>query len=120
MILAITVTNPVISETRNDGLEMIGRFYIRRFQQSSHVARLLGTVETHVKGRVAAVTASLCCYVPLDDPNTMVEFWEYPDEESMHWVRQSLQGATVIPDAMLPENEIHTLDLVFSHNADWD
>ena len=38
----------------------------------------------------------------------------------MHWVRQSLQGATVIPDAMLPENEIHNLDLAFSHNADWD
>ena len=50
----------------------------------------------------------------------MIEFWEYPDEESMHWVRQSLQGATVIPDAMLPENEIHNLDLAFSHNADWD
>ena len=59
------------------GKVMIGRFYIRRFQQSSHVARLLGTVETHVKGRVAAVTASLHCYVPLDDPNTMIEFWEY-------------------------------------------
>lgn len=99
---------------------MVGRLYIRRFQQASHVIRLLGTVETHVKGRIAAVTASLACYVPNNDPATMIELWEYPDESSMQWVQQSLQGATVIPDAMLPENEIHTLDLVLSHNADWD
>ena len=99
---------------------MIGRLYIRRFQEPAHVVRLLGTVDTHVKGRVSAVTASLCCYVPVDDPNIMVEVWEYPDEDSMSWVRQSLQGATVIPDAMLPENEIHTLDLAVSHNADWE
>ena len=31
-----------------------------------------------------------------------------------------MQGATVIPDAMLPENEIHNLDLALSYNADWE
>lgn len=99
--------------------EMIARLYIRQFQSADNVNRLLGTVETHVKGRISAVTASLDCFVPAADPTVMIELWEYPDEDSMHWVRQSLQAATVIPDKMLPENEIHTLDCVLAFNADW-
>lgn len=100
--------------------DMTARLYLRTFKTPEMVTRMLGTVETHVKGRVAAVTASLYCYVPEQHPNVMVELWEYPDEDSMHWVRQSLQGATVIPDKMLPENEIHNLECVLSFNADWD
>lgn len=99
---------------------MIARLYFRTFKQSDMVQRMLGTIDTHVMNRIAAVTASLMVYVPNDHPNQMVELWEYPDEDSMLWVRQSMQGATVIPDAMLPENEIHNLDLVLSHNADWE
>ncbi|MCE2517653.1 MAG: hypothetical protein J4F41_07455 [Alphaproteobacteria bacterium] len=99
---------------------MIARLYIRKFKSPDNVERMVGTVDTHVMSRISAVTASLLVYVPKDAPNHMVELWEYPDEDSMQWVRQSLQGATVIPDAMLPENDIHNLDLVMAHNADWD
>ena len=99
---------------------MIARLYFRTFKKPEMVQRMLGTVDTHVMNRIAAVTASLLVYVANHKPNVMVELWEYPDEDSMAWVRQSMQGATVIPDAMLPENEIHNLDLVFSHNADWE
>ena len=99
---------------------MTARLYIRRFNSVENVERLIGTVETHVMNRISAVTASLMVMASNDQPNIMVELWEYPDEDAMHWVRQSLQGATVIPDAMLPENEIHTLELAASHNADWE
>lgn len=99
---------------------MTARLYIRTFVSAENVERLIGTVETHVMNRISAVTASLMVMASKDHPNIMVELWEYPDEDSMHWVRQSLQGATVIPDAMLPENEIHTLELAASHNADWE
>ena len=99
---------------------MIARLYLRTFKHPEMVQRMLGTIDTHVMHRIAAVTASLLVYVPSERPDQMIELWEYPDEESMLWVRQSMQGATVIPDAMLPENEIHNLDLVLSHNADWD
>ena len=99
---------------------MIARLYIRKFIAAENVERMIGTVETHVMSRISAVAASLLVYVPNSAPNHMAELWEYPDEDSMLWVRQSLQGATVIPDAMLPENEIHNLDLVMSHNADWE
>ena len=99
---------------------MIARLYFRTFKQLDMVQRMLGTIDTHVVNRIAAVTASLMVYVPYDHPTQLVELWEYPDVESMAWVRQSMQGATVIPDAMLPDNEIHNLDLVLSHNADWE
>ena len=99
---------------------MIARLYFRTFKQPEMVRRMLGTIDTHVMGRISAVTASLLVYSCQDDPCQMVELWEYPDEDSMDWVRQSMQGATVIPDAMLPDNEIHNLELVLSHNADWD
>ena len=42
------------------------------------VQRMLGTIDTHVMNRIAAVTASLMVYVPHDHPNRMVELWEYP------------------------------------------
>lgn len=99
---------------------MIARFYVRTFKSSENVERMLGTVDTHVQHRISAVTASLMVYVPKNTPHQMIELWEYPDADSMEWVRQSLQGATVIPDAMLPDNEIHNMNLVFSHNADWE
>ena len=99
---------------------MIGRLYIRRFQQAGHVVRLLGTVETHVKGRVAAVTASLACFVPTSDPTVMIELWEYPDEESMQWVRQSLQGATGSPMPCCRKTKSTLLIWLSPHNAEWD
>ena len=99
---------------------MIARLYYRKFRQEEHVDRMFGTIETHVNNRIVAVSASLMFFRAEDHPATMIELWEYPDEDSMHWVRQSLQGATVIPDAMLPENTIYTLDQIFSHNDDWD
>ena len=99
---------------------MIARLYYRTFPKPEHVERMFGTIETHVNNRIVAVSASLIFLRPESQPETMLELWEYPDEDSMHWVRQSLQGATVIPDAMLPKNTIYTLNAIFSHNADWD
>ena len=99
---------------------MIARLYYRKFRAAEHVDRMFGTIETHVNNRIVAVTASLIFLRPHEHQATMLELWEYPDEDSMHWVRQSLQGATVIPDAMLPENTIHTLNCIYSHNADWE
>ncbi len=99
---------------------MIARLYYRKFKSPDHVTRMFGTIETHVNNRIVAVSASLIFLRSDEHPSTMLELWEYPDEDSMHWVRQSLEGATVIPDAMLPENTIFTLNEIFSHNDDWN
>ncbi len=98
---------------------MIARLYYRKFQSPNHVRRMFSTIETHVNDRIVAVSASLIFLQPDEHPNIMLELWEYPDEDSMHWVRQSLQQATVIPDTMMPENSIYTLNNIFCHNDDW-
>ena len=98
----------------------VARLYIRHFRSVADAERLLSSVETHVRDRIAAVSASLTCFQP-QDRRIVIELWQYPDADSMEWVRGSLQGVTVIPDTMMPQNTIHTLRRVISHGSeDWE
>ena len=99
---------------------MIARLYLRKFNSELCVKRMLATTKNNVIGRISAVSATLDCYVPSNHPNIIIEFWQYPDTSSMEWVQQSLKAVAVIPDKMLPENDIHTLDCVFASGADWE
>jgi hypothetical protein len=47
----------------------------------------------------------------------MMELWRYHNEDDQEWVRQSLTGAHVIPDAMAPKNQIFNLDLIYQSDS---
>ena len=99
---------------------MFARLYYREFHSSDNVPRMLKTIETHVNERIVSVNASLTCLISAEHSATMLELWEYPDKDSMNWVRQSLQGATIVPDSLLPETTVFTLTKIYSHGADWN
>jgi hypothetical protein len=66
---------------------------------------------------ISGVNASLLVWRATAEPTRMMELWRYHNEDDQEWVRQSLTGAHVIPDAMAPKNQIFTLDLIYQSDS---
>jgi len=65
----------------------------------------------------SAVLMPVYWYGATAEPTRMMELWRYHNEDDQEWVRQSLTGAHVIPDAMAPKNQIFTLDLIYQSDS---
>lgn len=91
----------------------IARLYIRQFPDEENVNRMMESVDLHVRHRITGVDANLILFRPVDHMDTLIELWRYHNEDDQSWVKQSLAGANMVPDAMAPRNTIYTLDLIF-------
>ena len=74
----------------------IARIYKRNFTKTADVNEFLQAV-SWIKDRLSAVDVKYRLYQCDDDPLTIFEIWEYPDEDAMEWVQQSMEGASAIP-----------------------
>ena len=80
----------------------IARLYQRQFKSAADVAAFLEAVHL-IEDRITAVDMKYRLYQCEDDPLTIFEIWEYPDEDAMEWVRASMEGAAAIPRRFSPE-----------------
>ena len=95
----------------------IARLYIRDFPVADNVDRMAASVDLQVRHRISGVDASLLVWRATKTPTRMIELWRYHNQDDQEWVRQSLIGAHVIPDAMEPKNQLLTLDLIYQSDT---
>lgn len=85
----------------------IARIYKRTFKHQTDVDEFLQAV-SWIKDRLSAVDVKYRLYQSDDNPLEMFEIWEYPDEDAMEWVQQSMEGASAIPRKFDMKTEIWT------------
>jgi len=88
----------------------LARIYHRKFKTAEDANSFLNATKL-VTERISAVDAIYRVYHVTDDPTTLFEIWEYPDEDAMQWVQSSMQGATTIPRALNPETTIFNAEI---------
>ena len=91
----------------------IARIYQRQFKtiiDAQNFIKSAGLIED----RVSAVDMRYRLYQSDEDPLSIFEIWEYPDEDAMEWVQASMEGATAIPRRFSPETTTTTATVKIS------
>jgi len=88
----------------------LARIYQRKFKTVADADSFIEATKI-VTERISAVDATYRVYHCTDDPTTLFEIWEYPDEDAMQWVQSSMEGATTVPRALNPETTVYTAHL---------
>lgn len=95
----------------------VAQLYIRDFPDAENEDRMAASVDLQVRHRISGVNASLLVWRATAEPTRMMELWRYHIEYDQKWVRQSLTGTHIIPDAMAPKNQIFSLDLIYQSDS---
>lgn len=69
------------------------RIYRREFTEPSDVETFVNSLPI-IRQRIAGAKLRLRLHRCVENPLVIFEIWEYPDEDTMEWVQQSLEGAT--------------------------
>ena len=69
----------------------ISRIYRREFSNPADVETFINSVQV-IEKRISSATLRLRLHQCSENPLVIFEIWEYPDEDTMEWVRQSLEG----------------------------
>jgi len=83
----------------------IARIYKRTFENETDISEFLEAV-SWIPDRLSAVDVKYRLYQCDDDPKVIFEIWEYPDEDAMEWVQQSMEGASAVPRKFQMKTEI--------------
>lgn len=83
----------------------IARIYKRTFENETDISEFLEAV-SWIPDRLSAVDVKYRLYQCDEDPKVIFEIWEYPDEDAMEWVQQSMEGASAVPRKFQMKTEI--------------
>ena len=83
------------------------RIYQRQFKTPTDAAAFIEAAAL-IEDRISAVDMRYRLYQSDDNPLTIFEIWEYPDEDAMEWVRASMEGASAVPRRFSPETVLTT------------
>jgi hypothetical protein len=95
----------------------LARIYIRTFKSADDATAFIDAAQV-INDRITAVDVRYRIYRLHDDPATLCEIWEYPDNDAMQWVQSSMEGATVVPRTLDPKTEIHTATVARSFDCE--
>lgn len=79
------------------------RLYQRQFSNHSDKEEFIAAIDW-IKDRISSVNMEYQVHQSQTDPLLLFEIWYYPDEETMEWVQQAMEGATALPRKF----ELHT------------
>ena len=85
----------------------ISRIYRREFSNPADVETFINSVQV-IEKRISSATLRLRLHQCSENPLVIFEIWEYPDEDTMEWVRQSLEGATSGAPTLAMASESYT------------
>ena len=83
----------------------IARIYKRTFENETDISEFLEAV-SWIPDRLSAVDVKYRLYQCDEDPKVIFEIWEYPNEDAMEWVQQSMEGASAVPRKFQMNTEI--------------
>lgn len=72
------------------------RLYERQFSNPADKDEFIHAIEW-IKGRISSVQMEYQIHQSETDPLRLYEIWFYPDEQTMEWVQQAMEGALAVP-----------------------
>jgi len=86
------------------------RHYEREFTSIADTDEFIAAIDW-IKDRIMAVNMRYQLFVSEQNPLKIYEIWSYPDEMTMQWVQQAMEGATAIPKKFSVTTRADTLHL---------
>lgn len=93
------------------------RLYRRDFENKDDLEEFMSAVNW-IQDRISAVSMKYQAFRIEEAPLSMYEVWHYPDEQTMAWVQQAMEGAVAIPRKFKLKTMSETLRL--EHEFDCD